>query len=74
MSKVSITKRPVKIEDLSKPIWKSKTLWAALVCVALTVCPPTSLWIASNPTIWAALTSALFGGLRFVTKEKVRVK
>lgn len=55
-----------------KPAWQSKTLWVALINAVLALAlPRVSALIRENPETYSLIVSAVFIGLRFVTKGKV---
>lgn len=63
----------VTTAPVTKPVWQSKTFWAALVTTLAPCYPPIAAFVAVNP--WA-VTSGLglvFGVLRVVSHGKVTI-
>lgn len=58
---------------VTKPVWQSKTFWAAAITTFAPFFPPVAVFVAANP--WA-VTSGLgiaFGVLRVVSHGKVTI-
>lgn len=63
--------------DNSKPVWQSKTVWAAALTAVIPlipgVGPVVSAWIAANPAMFTAALGGIFAGLRAVTKGSITI-
>jgi hypothetical protein len=58
-----------------KSIWKSKTVWVALLWAALTAFTPLiESYVKENPTFVMCLISFVVIFLRFITKSGVKLK
>jgi hypothetical protein len=62
------------MEDQSKKLWKSKTLWVNLVMAVAAFIPGVGEMISQNPEAAGSLVAVVNVILRLVTKEKVSLK
>lgn len=54
--------------------WQSKTLWVGLIAAIVPFFPPAAAVIAANPEVTGLVLSAIFSGLRMITKDKVVIR
>lgn len=63
-----------KLQEFSKSILKSKTMWASVVLpLVATLVPPAAPWIAANPETAAWVVGGLMAGLRLISHKQVKL-
>lgn len=58
----------------TKKPWMSKTLWLALFAAITPFFPVVDTWVAANPSYYIMGISALFAGLRVISKGKLTIE
>lgn len=58
--------------ETKKP-WQSKTNYVALFLAIAAFFPSASAWVAANPDMFMWGLSAVFSGLRLISKDKISI-
>ena len=59
--------------ETKKP-WESRTNWIGIIIALSALFPQVQAVIAANPELVVQALSAIFIGLRFITKGKIEIK
>ena len=57
-----------------KSLWRSKTLWTAVITAILPFIPVVNVWAGANPQLVGVALGVIFGALRLATKDKLVIK
>ncbi len=64
----------IKLNEPSKKLYQSKTLWVNLVMAVAAFIPGVGEWVSQNAEAAGAIVAGINAVLRLITKEKVSLK